>query len=144
MKLAEISKIYAEQTKQLSDAVRPLALAGIALIWVFKQEVQGRPVLAKRLVAAGVFIIIALLFDLLQYAWGNLAYKNFYWAKMTEGDEMLASGTAPEGFNKFEYDWDPPPHINKGPQALFWSKIAFTLLGHLLILNYLIDHLDLF
>jgi hypothetical protein len=57
---------------------------------------------------------------------------------------MLGSGSAPEGFDKFEKDWDQPPHINTGPQVLFWSKIGLTLLGHLLILNYLSAHLDLF
>ena len=49
MKLERLTEIYENRTGKLSDVTRQLALAGIAIIWVFKKEIGTQTGIPKDL-----------------------------------------------------------------------------------------------
>jgi hypothetical protein len=68
-----------------SDISRQLALAGIAVIWLFKKEVANQVSIPEQLILPGILIVAALACDLLQYCAGSIIWWLFYRAKETEG-----------------------------------------------------------
>jgi hypothetical protein len=68
MKLKDARENYYFHSGKTSDLVRQLALAGIAVIWLFKYEVIGVPKVPSQLLVPLVLIVLGLAFDLLQYA----------------------------------------------------------------------------
>lgn len=50
-----------------SDNVRQLAFAGIAVIWLFKQDVSGQPHVPASYKWPAILLVLTLLFDFLQY-----------------------------------------------------------------------------
>jgi hypothetical protein len=68
-----------------SDLTRQLAFAAIAIIWIFKSDVAGRFNLPAALVCPGVFVVLALIFDLAQYCAASIIWRRFYRAKEREG-----------------------------------------------------------
>jgi hypothetical protein len=89
MKRAEIRDHYGAQTLKASDVARNLAFAGIATIWAFKGDLQGRPVLSSAFMPAAVAFSVALICDLLQYASaaGTWTLLNFIADRKRDRDE---------------------------------------------------------
>lgn len=142
MKFAEIRETYYVYSGKLSDVVRQLGLAGIAIIWIFKQEIDGVPSVPRLLVFAGVALAVGLACDLLQYALGTEMWLRFFHAREEEAAARLgAPGAIP--FDPEEEDWDVPAYLNKIPIVFFWGKFISTLAGYVLILIFLIDYLRL-
>jgi hypothetical protein len=78
MKLADAWNHYYTHTGKASDVARQLALAGIAITWIFKIENGGKIYLPPWLAAAAIAIVLRLACDILQYI--ALAAK---WHKFT-------------------------------------------------------------
>jgi hypothetical protein len=78
-------------TGKVSDISRQLAFAGIAIIWIFKKDVPGTGLTVPReLLLPGVFIVLALGFDLLQYCIATVIWFFYYRIKeMRELPRML-------------------------------------------------------
>lgn len=146
MKFEDIRKTYYELSGKVSDVIRQLGLAGIALIWIFKKDVGESPGVPKLLVVAGIFIIVGLAFDLLHYSIGTNIWLNFFHEKDAEAKEIQsreASVTPPLSvpFNPEEKDWDVPDDINWWPQVFFWTKFGAILVGYFMIITFLMNHL---
>lgn len=76
MKLEGIRDQYYFYTSKASDLTRQLAFAGLAVVWIFRVEQSSH---ATRLMASPtIFLIIALLFDFLQYFYGATFYHLVY------------------------------------------------------------------
>jgi hypothetical protein len=80
MRLADARQSYYDFSQKASDIVRQLGFAGIALIWLFKTDVDGRWTVPVGLLPAVVCIVTGLAFDLLHYVvaaviWGAYARR---------------------------------------------------------------------
>lgn len=96
---ARADEEYQAYTSQVSLITRTLALTAIAVIWLFASGKQGSnlaPFIALRrlesarplLVSLG-FALGALVMDLLQYAWGSIAWGTYRWSL----DQVLVNDT---------------------------------------------------
>ena len=128
MKLEDTRENYYFFTGKVSDIIRPLGLAGIGLVWVFKIDIGGRPVIPPDLSIAAKSIVIGLGLDLLQYVYGTLAWGIYNRKKEKEKIKPDTEFTA-------------PPWINWLTIALFWLKVAATLIAYGYILKFLVNYI---
>ena len=112
MKLADCLERYEYFSGKASDILRQLGFAGIALIWVFRDESQYN--IPAELVPAGILIVIGLALDLLHYVTGTAIWGIYHrWKERHggKGTEFLA-----------------PRSINWPTLTLFWGKV-FAMIG---------------
>lgn len=124
MKLKEYKKDYQDFSSKLSDNSRKLAFAGIAVIWIFKQEIDGEILLPDKLKLAMLMFVLTLLFDLFQYiyqtsVWGG--FHRFYEKRLDSEDSEI---TASKYFN-----W---PAL-----VFFWLKIVTLAFGYFITLKFM-------
>lgn len=120
MKVSKVREHYATQTAKLSDVARSLALAGLAVVWIFRSEAGQIPPLL--FIPAGVFVL-ALAADLTQYmiaAWNWQTQANLV-QKSDETDEHKVPASA----NK----WPERLHVIKAPLVLFGYVILIVHVG---------------
>lgn len=60
---------FYDDTAKLSELVRNLALAGIGLIWIFKNGDLTQKIIPVELIQPLKYIVLGLFLDLLQYSW---------------------------------------------------------------------------
>jgi hypothetical protein len=87
---ARADEEYQAYTSQVSLITRTLALAAIAIIWLFASSKQGltlspfnalrRLESARPLLLSLSFALCTLVTDLLQYVWGSLAWGAYRWS----------------------------------------------------------------
>lgn len=111
MKVSKVREHYADQTAKLSDVARSLALAGLAVVWIFRSEAGRIPALL--FVPAGLFVL-ALAADLAQYMIAA-------WNWQTQADLVRKSDENEEH--------KVPPSANKWPARLHVVKAPLVLLG---------------
>ncbi|HEV2803374.1 MAG TPA: hypothetical protein VGW57_00455 [Chthoniobacterales bacterium] len=118
MTISDLKEEYYFATGTVSTVVRQMALAGIAVIWIFKvgKDTGGITFTPDMLVPLRLFILV-LVADLLQYAfksavWGIIHHH--YWKKFKNADHVVE----PSGF------WNWPTNI------LFWAKTALCVFGY--------------
>jgi len=99
MKLKDARDNYYFYSGKTSDLVRQLGLAGIAVIWIFKYEVQGVPKIPEALAFPLVLIVLGLAFDLLQYAVATSIWGIFQRRKELSGIAEDSDFLAPKQFN---------------------------------------------
>ena len=124
MKLKDAREFYYFHSGKTSDLVRQLALAGIAVIWLFKYEVIGVPKVPTQLLAPLVLIVLGLAFDLLQYAVATGIWGVFQRAKERAGVGEDAEFLA-------------PPQLNWPALAFFWLKVVSICAAYYLLLQHL-------
>lgn len=78
MKLEDIRETYQYSSGKVSDIVRYLGLAGIAVIWMFKTEVDGIISLPTELLWPTYYIIVGLALDLIHYIVHALIYFGYF------------------------------------------------------------------
>jgi hypothetical protein len=99
MKLKDARDNYYFYSGKTSDLVRQLALAGIAVIWIFKFDVQGIPKIPEALSLPLTLIVLGLSFDLLQYVLATTIWGIFQRKKELSGIDEETAFLAPEQFN---------------------------------------------
>jgi len=125
MKLKEYKKDYQEFSGKLSDNARKLAFAGIAIVWIFKQEKEGIFILPQLLKLAMLMFVFTLSFDLFQYVYQTLTwgiFHSYHEIKLNDEDSEL---TAPRCFN-----W---PAL-----FFFWTKVIFLVIGYVFTIKFLL------
>lgn len=115
MKLEEARRAYYDFSKSLSDINRALGFAGIAVIWLFKQQDQSRLLIPRGLHVATVMIVASLGLDVLQYVWSTAA-----WGTLARLHEIWRAKRKEEFGRSAEDDVRAPAGINPG----FWVKIS--------------------
>src|SRR5687768_10790533 len=119
-------KEYAEQAfdryvTKANDLVRQLALAGIAVVWVFRETTAtGAVNVPAQLRWAAILFVLCLTLDLIHYLYGTWDTSTRLEEIKTQEDGAIASGTPwpadPSG---------PPPDLPQGGVRLFfWLKTA--------------------
>lgn len=149
MKLADTRGEYYFYTGKVSDVVRSLGLAGIAVIWIFRKDMGGRESVPFLLVCAGVFIVLGLATDLLHYVVGAYVWDKFNSAKEQElmaekGRLEKKSPAKAADFDVEEEDFEAPASINKRTKSFFWLKGIFILVGYTLIFFFLLTRLGFY
>ena len=138
MKLEDTREIYYETTGKVSDLVRQLGFAGIAIIWVFKTQSDGRQIIPKGFLPAGILIVLALAADLFQYAASVQIWDKFNRNKETELTEkaeiLSAQGVS---YDVEDEDFDAPGSINDLTKRLFWTKFVLMFSAYVYLILYL-------
>jgi hypothetical protein len=118
----------------LSDRVRQLAFAGVAIGWLFKIDATDGPVLPKALVWAIVLFAVGLTLDLVHVAVG--AY--FYSGKSIELVRRDAAAYVGQGLMKRPAVISPPvaEHlaVTRAMQAIFWTKVSAVVIGYIILI----------
>jgi hypothetical protein len=129
-KLSDYKVVYEEASSKVSDLTRQMALAGIAIIWIFRQPDTSEKIICKELLTPLIFFISTLSFDILQYIYKTIAWAIFFRIKEKKTKKQ---------------DPDPPmqarPIMNLPTWILFFLKVICLLIGYILIFNYLFDKL---
>ncbi len=78
MELKEYKKAYEEFTSKLSDINRQSALTGIAIIWVFKETIEGKNIINTELILPSLLLVCSLISDMFQYIYQSIFYYFFF------------------------------------------------------------------
>jgi hypothetical protein len=123
MKLKEFRERSDKYTEKSSEITRQLSLAGIAIIWLFKNADDKqilaniiKPILDPYLKFPLVFLVLALFFDLAQYILGGTIWIKFFRGKEKE----LKNETS-------DPDIKAPTNLRKPIYFSYWAKIICML-----------------
>jgi hypothetical protein len=121
MTLADCRQTYYEASTKASDLTRQLALAAIAVIWLFAAAATDGPKVAPALAWPLLLVIAALTLDVLQYVYKSIAWGAFaehaWRTGVNDTDELAA-----------------PRWINRPALGFFWGKIILVVLAYAAIL----------
>lgn len=119
-KLSEVDRTKNDATGRASDVGRQLAYAGIATVWLLRDDAAARP-LSNILLFALVFLSTALIVDLMQYVHCSRIWKNFYNEQFDihGSDEALV---------------DIPKSLTEPMYKFFWTKIWLLGFGYAFLL----------
>lgn len=159
MKLADAQDTYERRTTRLSEIVRQLNFAGIAVIWLFRSgdKTGGIPYTDALLWPLGLFIISAG-FDLLQFAYASAAWGIFSRQQEKKLNQRLVEMERKRGNEERnrrrgnvetktaddevddEIDEAPGP-INWISNSFFWGKAILTVVGYYFLISYIARYL---
>lgn len=125
MKLSNCRKDYYEFTAKASDVSRKLAFAGIALIWVFKEDHLNK--VPSPLLFPALLFVVALALDLLQYAYGAAVWG---FRARCEEKKLRDRSQDPE--------FSVSPFWNWPTDGCFWGKIGLVVWAYGLAIKYLV------
>jgi len=127
MKLKDARERYEFSSGKVSEIIRQLGLAGIALIWVFKTEVAGKQIIPPDLSFSAKLIVIALGLDLLHYLAATTVWGTYNTIKEYQDTSESA-------------EFQAPRLINWPALAFFWAKIVIMLWAYGYILKFLLSN----
>ncbi|WP_242104146.1 hypothetical protein [Lysobacter sp. M2-1] len=129
-KLSEVDKTKNDAYGRASDVGRQLAYAGIATVWLLRDDAAARP-LSNILLLALVFLSAALIVDLMQYVHCSRIWKKFYNEQFDihGSDEALV---------------DIPKSLTASMYNFFWAKIWLLGPGYVFLLAGAIVKLRIF
>lgn len=78
MKLEKYKEEAQFFTSKVSDLNRYLGFVGIAVVWIFKTEVDGKIIIPYELFMPLVLFVISLVVDFLQYIYGATVWTIFF------------------------------------------------------------------
>ena len=131
MKLQEAKDTFYEASDTLSENVRKLFFAGIAVVWIFRVTSGNAAAVElprELLVPLGVFVL-GLVLDLAQYLYKSTVWWIYYSFKnrgaLSDDEEINA-----------------PSKINVLTFVFFYSKIGCCAFGYYRLLKYLWSAID--
>jgi hypothetical protein len=124
MKLKDAREFYYFYSGKTSDLVRQLGFAGIAIIWIFKYDVQGTPQIPQALLPPLILIVLGLALDFLQYA-----VATSIWGVFQRNKEV--SGTAED------VDFLAPKQLNWPTITFFVLKVTSIMAAYVYLLWHL-------
>lgn len=119
-RLSDIDQTKNDATGKASDVGRQLAFAGIATIWLLRDETGSRP-FGDVLLIALTLLASALLADFLQYVYCSFVWRKFY----------------NDHFDKHKNDdalVDIPDSLSERTYIFFKTKIVLLFVGYLFLL----------
>lgn len=134
VKLTQARQAYYDFSKSLSDINRALGFAGIALVWLFKQQDQTKASIPPALHLPTILIVASLGLDFLQYVWSTAAWGGFARLKEKQLRKQRKLGIEVRA----EEDIDAPVWINRPTLAFFWAKFVCTVVAYVAIMRFLL------
>lgn len=124
MKLESALTAYYEHSGSASAVSRQASFAGIAIIWIFKNDNFGSLSLPEPLLYPTFFLLLSLAFDLFQYIYSSAAWGIFH--RLME--------------KRYGVDYKgevyAPSKINWPANIFFWGKLAFLIIGYFLLIKH--------
>jgi len=124
MKLKDCRDTFYEFSGILSDNVRKLAFAGIAIVWIFKKGENGSYTIPDILKSAMFMFVISLSLDLLHYIWQTIVWGSFYTYK-----EKKLNHTE-------DADFLAPSIFKNIANVIFWFKVIALVLGYIFMIRF--------
>ncbi|SRR5260370_6371669 len=129
MKVGELRDAYEEATDKVSELVRQLSLAGIAVVWVLRTgEHSGGIKYSDELLRPLILFVASLSCDLLQYM-----YKSVVWDYLNQHYWNIHHDN--------EVDVRVSKRWNWVPKILFWSKALLVIVAYACLLNFIYSQL---
>ena len=128
MNLEKCRETYYDYSKKASQLIRQMGFAGLAFIWIFKDDIQGKIIVPQDLIPAGLLIISSLFLDLL-----HCIVPTAIWGILCRRKENA-------GF-KLEDEFKVPRVLNWPANFCFWGKITIMLWAYYILLSFLIGKL---
>lgn len=138
MKLSEYKNSKRDYTAKASDIIRQISLGGIAIIWLFKENPNGKSVLDVFLLFPLIFLCLSMVCDLLQYVVGGEIWRSFYRSE----EKKFISERKKNPLNDVEQDIKAPAIYSSIIYWFYWGKIAFTILAYVFIIVFLTNKLS--
>ena len=125
MKLTDAREAYYTFSGKLSDVVRQLDLAGVALIWLFALKADNGDITIPCALRwpLGLFVV-SLASDIMQYLCATIAWGCFHRHKEKQG---VADNV----------DIYAPKQLNWLPLFFFWLKTLLNLAGYAFIIMFI-------
>jgi len=120
MQLGDARSAYETLSGKVSDIVRQMSLAGIALVWLFRTTPAGSGgivVINAELLRAALFVTLALTFDFLQYLTGTITWFLYFRHKEKQGTSE-------------KHEFQAPAQLNWPTWTLFYLKCAAMLVAY--------------
>ncbi|MCG7983492.1 MAG: hypothetical protein JAY90_12195 [Candidatus Thiodiazotropha lotti] len=124
MKIKAALDAYYDHSGAASLVARQVAFAGIAIIWIFKNEAVSSLSLPQPLLYPAFFIIVSLVLDLSQYVYASAAWGIFH-RRMEKQYGVDYEG---EVYASTKINW--PSNV------FFWGKIVALVIGYFLLIKY--------
>jgi len=121
MKLDDARGHYYFYSGKVSDIVRQLGFAGLAIIWFFKLESGGKQSIPNDLMPVAILTVSGLVSDFLQYVYASLAWGIY--SRLKEKKDII--------------EFDPPRSINWPTIFFFGIKILSICAAYILLLWFL-------
>jgi hypothetical protein len=130
MKLKDADDAHKDFTKLASDLARQLALAGLAIVWIFKVDgPDGAIRIPTSLLIAGLFLSLCLLADYVQYAYAGTAWGIYHRRKELELQHDQTK------------DFKAPESLNYVTNGAWYTKMVAVFLAYGVILFFFIGAL---
>ncbi len=129
MKLEQYKKEAHEFQSLASGLVRQLALAGIALIWIFKIDKPVDHLIPNECYCPLLLFVLTLGFDFLQYFIPSIIWMNFF-----RRQEKIHKGNVAINIKAKEI-YSVPGYF------FYWGKVILLFIGYILIIKHLLGKL---
>ena len=127
-KLSDFRADYERYTTKLSDVNRNIALAGIAIVWIFKKTNGADVLISSELIIPSILLVCGLGFDMLQYIYQSIAWAIFY-------------GYHEKKLKKEDEELEAPEAMNYASWSFFGLKVLSVIVAYVFILKFLINNL---
>ena len=129
VKVKDAQEGYVRHSQATSTITRQLALAGVAVVWLFRvtEKVDGRevPRLPSELVWPLALFVTAVALDLLQYV-----YYSVVWHRLVD-DKERETGTTGDSEITFG-QW-----VNRPGRFVWYAKVIVTVIAYVLLMVFL-------
>ncbi|MBS1772251.1 MAG: hypothetical protein JST82_05280 [Bacteroidetes bacterium] len=122
-KLGDFVDFISFYTVQTSTVNRSLALAGIAIIWIYIKPKDGQLPHVGAFKIPLLCLVVSLGIDLIQYLFGSIAWTLFYEIKY---HKWKRKGYPPE----YAHDITAPNYISQPINLLFLAKIILMIVAY--------------
>lgn len=128
MKLKEVREQTKYYSQKVSETNQKLALAGIALIWLFKETSDGVITFTPGLIISLLFFILSITVDILQYISFSSVWSNYYNIKYKalkaekKYITQIENEEVGQPWKSNLYNW-----------LLFYLKILLMFLGYIIL-----------
>jgi hypothetical protein len=138
MKLGKVREEVYYFSQKASEANQKLAIAGIALIWLFKVTVNSNIQVSLILFLALISFIASLAVEIIHYS--ILAP---IWSKHYNNEYRRLSLNSQDLTNIEETEVDEPSEGNLLGWVLFYGKLLLLLIGYLLFFIHVIENVEI-
>lgn len=130
MRLEDAREHYYFFSGKVSDIVRQLAFAAIAIIWMFRMGNETDILVPSELMIPLVLVVVGLALDLLHYLSASICWGFFQRKKEKLGLEE-------------DSEFKAPRYINWPALAFFWLKSPFVVAAYVMLGLYLAKRIEI-
>ena len=136
MDLQQYKKDYQEFSGLVSDNVRTLAFAGIAIAWVFRVSAADGTRVPEGLLPPLLFFALSLGFHFLQYLYGALAW--YFVFKVREKHYLTLKIADREEAERYASDLTHSEWLPRPIHWLFLLKVCWVVAGYYFLVTFLV------